>query len=308
MEKNRIIATMATFKLRIDSLQDSINSIINQVDELRIYLNDYDDIPSFLIKNKIKVFLGKECDGNIKAKGKFYKCDDFVGYHVSIDDDLIYPENYIEIYLKKMIEYDNKVILTSLGKIAKPKSSNYYNDNLFCYHFQRETLHDYSVNMGGTGVMMYHTDIFKPSYDKILNGGYIDLFIGIQALEQRIPIISIKHKPNWICFNEKENKRLNSTLFEEGKKNYKEQTNIMNSITWERLIPEKKSNDYSSTPEKEVIVNIKKVKKVGLVKNKVIEEEVKSPMTDDAIIKNKLNNSNILYLNRVKKIINTRRL
>lgn len=307
--EEKIIATMATFKIRFNSLQDSINSIIDQVDELRIYLNDYDEVPLFLNKEKIKVFLGKECDGDIKAKGKFYESSKIKGYHVSIDDDLIYPNNYIETYLKKMIEYDNKVILTSLGKITKPNSKNYYTDNLFSYHFQRETLNDYSVHMGGTGVMMYHTDIFKPSYDKILNGGFIDLFIGIQALEQKIPIISIKHESNWIRFNEKEIKQQNSTLFEIGKKNHIEQTEIMNSIKWETLIPEQRSNDYALSPKPEVDKKI--IKKVGLVRVKsndgVTSNENNSTNLVDKTASKK-NNSNILQLNRVKKIINTRKL
>lgn len=304
-KNNKIIATMATFKLRIDSLKDSVDSIINQVDELIIYLNDYDEVPTFLIHEKIKVYLGKECDGNIKAKGKFYKCSEINGFHVSIDDDLIYPSNYIETYLSKMAEYDNKVIITSLGKITKPNSKNYYSDILFGYHFQRETLNDYSVHMGGTGVMMYHTDTFKPSYEEIENGGFIDLFIGKQALKQRIPIISIKHEANWICFNEKENKRLGSTLFEQGKKDHSEQTNIMNSVKWELLIPKKKSSDYSLNPISEVNVKITKpVKQIGLVRSK----SVKDINDESSKVENKINKSNILQLNRVKKIIDTRRL
>jgi len=273
---SKVIASMATFKLRINSLKDSVDSIINQVDELRIYLNDYTNIPNFLINDKIKTFIGSQCDGDIKAKGKFYKCDEIVGYHITIDDDLIYPPDYISTYLRKMNEYNNSVIITSLGKVTKPNSLNYYRDNNYTYHFQRETENDYSVHMGGTGVMMYHTDIFKPNYNEILNGSYVDLFIGIQALTQRIPIITIKHKSDWIIFNDKEFKNLKTSLYDTGNLNHKSQTNLMNSINWEILIPEITSLDYSVNHKIEVKNKVKK-KSSGAISNGKNEMQPNTP-------------------------------
>jgi hypothetical protein len=272
---DKITATMATFKARTESLKDSVNSIINQVDELWIYINDYTEVPNFLMNDKIKVFIGAKCDGDIKAKGKFYNSDKISGYHCTIDDDLIYPDNYIETYVNKIKQYDNKVIITALGKITKPNSKNYYNDNLFSYHYQRLVLNDYSVHIGGTGVMMYHTDNFRPNYNEILSGSYVDLFIGIQAQKQNIPTIVLKHDFNWIISNSKDTKNLKLSLFNSGNLNYKKQTEIMNSINWVLLNPETKSSDYSLTLKGEI--NPYKKKSSGGTSNgdKIVVNEVK---------------------------------
>ena len=272
---DKITATMATFKARIESLKDSVNSIINQVDELWVYINDYTEVPSFLINDKITVFIGAKCDGDIKAKGKFYNSDKISGYHCTVDDDLIYPNDYIETYLNKIKQYDNKVIITALGKITKPNSKNYYNDISFSYHYQRLVLNDYSVHIGGTGVMMYHTDNFKPNYDKILSGSYVDLFIGIQAQEQKVPTIVLKHGFNWIISNPKEAKNLKVSLFNTGNLNHKKQTEIMNSVKWESLKPETTSPDYSLSLKGEIKPDKKKSSGGTSNGNKVVNNEPK---------------------------------
>src|SRR5690606_14668755 len=41
----RRVATMATFPARREIFKDALSSIIDQVDELHIYFNDYDKIP-----------------------------------------------------------------------------------------------------------------------------------------------------------------------------------------------------------------------------------------------------------------------
>jgi hypothetical protein len=277
---DKITATMATFKLRERSLNDSITSIINQVDELWVYLNDYDYIPDYLINDKIKVFLGSECDGDIKAKGKFYKCGEIEGYHCTIDDDLIYPPDYIKTYLDRMVEYKDSVILTSLGKITKKNSTNYYKDNLYSFHFQRTVLNDYSVHMGGTGVMMYNTKTFKPDYDEILSGLYVDLFVGIQAQKQRIPIIVVKHEKDWIIFNKKESVNLKKSLYDTGQLNYIPQTQLMNSINWELILPDNKSVHYSKTPINKIESGKKKNSDAtpnGNSYNKTSNTEIKLP-------------------------------
>ena len=85
--KHIITANMATMPERIDIALKAIDSIYDQVDLIRIYLNKFDKYPKDLIDNKITLII----DEDLKSTGKFYWALEKNQYYFSIDDDLIYP-------------------------------------------------------------------------------------------------------------------------------------------------------------------------------------------------------------------------
>ena len=86
-----IIACMCTFPARGELILPAIDSLYNQVDKIRICLNEYTEIPSFLDKyEKLDAIIP---DTDQRDVGKFLDIDahdeDVILY---VDDDIIYPE------------------------------------------------------------------------------------------------------------------------------------------------------------------------------------------------------------------------
>jgi FkbM family methyltransferase len=76
-----ITASMASIPERSKLLKSSIESILDQVDILNVYLNGYRTKPAFLSDKKIRVVHSKEY-GDLRDNGKFFFLDSLLwGYH-----------------------------------------------------------------------------------------------------------------------------------------------------------------------------------------------------------------------------------
>ena len=88
-----IRAHLATFPIRAGILMQTVATILPQVDRLCICLNEYDAIPPELADHdRIEAMIP---DRDLKDAGKFafdVAPDDFV---FSIDDDILYPADYV---------------------------------------------------------------------------------------------------------------------------------------------------------------------------------------------------------------------
>ncbi len=88
-----IRAHLATFPIRSGILMQTVQSILPQVDRLFICLNDYDHVPEELAQEpKIEAMIP---DRDLKDAGKFAfvpEPDDLV---FTIDDDILYPPDYV---------------------------------------------------------------------------------------------------------------------------------------------------------------------------------------------------------------------
>ena len=82
--KDKVIAGMASIPERTGSLKKVVDSIINQVDELHIYLNNYEEIPHFLNRDKVTAYLSNYEKGDLGDIGKFYNVEKATGYFLSI--------------------------------------------------------------------------------------------------------------------------------------------------------------------------------------------------------------------------------
>jgi hypothetical protein len=61
-----------------------------------------------------------------------------------------------------------------------------------------EVLDEKEIQVGGSGVMCFHTSYFKPDYDKVNIPNIADLWIAKWAKEQGCRIIINPHPEDWI--------------------------------------------------------------------------------------------------------------
>lgn len=217
----KIIIGMATMNSREYSIKYTIKSLQKQTvkpDEVIIYNNDQN-----------------EYDATDNAKFYYFeqKHNEPV-YFLTMDDDIIYPENYIENTINMIEKY--KCIVTYHGREINHRDVNYYTKHK-CYSCLRSVLEDKAIAIPGTGVSAFRSDYFKPEgifYND--NKRMSDILFGLEAQKQNKQIVLLKHESQWIgttmmdlensCFfkergNETQNKLTN--IIYDNKYNVKEQ-------------------------------------------------------------------------------------
>ena len=150
------------------------------------------------------------------------------GYYFAFDDDLFYPDNYVETMLSKLKEYDNKIIITCQGRVVDYQPiQSYYKSGWTKYSCLSELTEDKWVHIPGSGVCAFHTDYFKPDLSEFKNGFMADIWLAIQAQKKQIPILCIAHPAGWILQQD-----VGEGIYEKYKDNDSEQVKAVNSIKW----------------------------------------------------------------------------
>jgi hypothetical protein len=119
-----VFVGIAAIPTRVDALKMVIDSLINQVGLIGVYLNGWSRIPDFLKHDKIIVEgMGKQDIGDI---GKFYWVEKHKGIYFTCDDDLIYPKDYVSRTLSKLKEYGYTAAVGWHGSVIKDNFTEYY--------------------------------------------------------------------------------------------------------------------------------------------------------------------------------------
>jgi len=193
-----VTAQIASIPDREHLLEKVIKSLLPQVDSLNVMLNNYVNTPNFChnLKIKFRHFDNKQGDGV-----KFYGLRHVKGYIFTCDDDLIYPKNYVETMVKRLEMETNRVILTNHGRIMNPKPvHNSYTDRKAAYHCLKDADYSGELDIGGTGVMAWHSSAFFPDIDRITIKNMADIWIAKFAKEQKVKIMLNPHKEGWIGY------------------------------------------------------------------------------------------------------------
>ena len=191
------IVGIASIPSRKDTLPKTIESLSSQVDLILVWLNGYDEVPQ-VPQTNVKFYLSKENVGDV---GKFMVVDEFLSpeeefYLFTCDDDLHYPSDYIE---KNINLYEKGTIHSSHGKkfpvIPLPKLISQHSS----YYFGSFIPNKDKINLGGTGVMMMDSSIFKKlPYKQFTHKNMCDVWVAGFAHQNKIPIYILPHPQGWI--------------------------------------------------------------------------------------------------------------
>jgi len=193
-----IVASVSSVGWREDGLKRVVSDILPQVDRLNVFLQGYKKIPLFLQHPKIIVARGEDYPQALAlgACAKFFWADTVQGYHFTIDDDIIYPKNYVEYCIQKIEQYHRKAVVGFHGSILKDGLKS-YNERI-CLCFENGLDDDAHVHILGTGVLAYHTETIRVSMCNVFKRNMADICFGIIAQEQHIPLICIQRLQGYL--------------------------------------------------------------------------------------------------------------
>ncbi len=184
-----ISANLATIKARKENLQQVVDSLRHQVDIVRVYGNDY---KPKLKGSNVEIFFGKDYTDN----AKFIWLPTSKGIYLSCDDDIIYPPDYVETILTALKKYPN-TWLTFHGRKLKGLNLPYYTGH-HSYQCLRNVDADYQVDVPGTGVSAFNTDLIKFDATTWRDYRMSDLRVALELAKKDIRIICLKHNMHWI--------------------------------------------------------------------------------------------------------------
>lgn len=207
----RVIFNLATMPSRVNSLQETIESVIQQADEINVYLNDYKSIPEFLYHHKINYFKSQDELGDLGDAGKFFKVSTQKGYIFTIDDDLIYPRTYAADMIRQIERFNRRVVITCHGRIFPDrKITTIYRDALEFFGCLERTREAF-IHCPGTGVSAFHSDTILPPLSLFKASNMADVWLSIYLQKKEIPILCMAHPKSYIRESDKYDR--NYTIF-----------------------------------------------------------------------------------------------
>jgi hypothetical protein len=216
---------MAVQPLRFKNLNKSLPILTKQCDKLWVVINSDEsisDLPPILDEyTNLEIIVNKKNKGDAeKFLGMTYLDS---GYYLTADDDILYPEDYVETHLKYN-SYFERIITTVHAKFFDPRELN-TNIKKINYlqgrHFENDSKYFEKVLMCGTGTTCFNVKYFKMLPNEMLISNMSDVWISVKAAQMGVPIFSIPRNKNWL----KQLSTGGSTIFKN--KSYKKMINVL---------------------------------------------------------------------------------
>ncbi len=191
-----IHANMATYPARELIIETTVPQIAKQVDKLTLCLNQFKTVPDFLKKiPNVEPIIPTE---DFKDVGKFisnYQDNDDVFY---VDDDIIYPDDYVSNSMKKFKKYE--LLNPIIGYHGVIYSDLFDGDQSLrnVFTFRLGLSRDKIVNQLGTGTV--HCKGWQAPNLGFMRGSqkYVDLRFAVHAKRNCFPMICVTRKKEWM--------------------------------------------------------------------------------------------------------------
>jgi len=130
--------------------------------------------------------------------------------------------------IEKFEQYNSEYIVSLHGRnFHQFPITSYYRSPHNGFRCLGNVNKDTIVHFGGTGVMMFHTDLLKFSYEDILEPNMADIWVAKFANTINVKIMCLNHLDNFLGYQSEVG---NETIFDNHKFNDSIQTNLTNSI------------------------------------------------------------------------------
>ena len=206
-ESARITVSLATIPSRRHTLRNVVVRLLPQVDKLNVYLNEtpevaggdgYPDLPDFLKNPKIEAVWSRDTEfGDQGDAGKFFWASDVQGWHVVCDDDVLYPPNFVASLIAGAERYGKKAAVGFHGATLVVPFQSYYKSRRV-HHFALTVPKDVPVHILASNSLCYHSSTIQVHRDDFQYPNMGDIWFGLLAQQQHIPLICLKHSANWM--------------------------------------------------------------------------------------------------------------
>ncbi|MBY5163289.1 hypothetical protein [Salsipaludibacter albus] len=206
-----VAITLASIPQRRRHLEHVVSTLLPQTDLLAVHLNHYPDTPGVLDHPRIVVSHSHEL-GDLRDNGKAAFSDVVPdGYHLMVDDDIDYPDDYVDGLIAKVEQYDRRAVVGYHGAVLELPVSSYFASRSKVLHFGTELGEDRRVHVLGTGTVAMHTDTLRLGLDDLPTTGMVDIWLAVAATRRAIPLVAVARPTRHL----RELPRVGPTLYQE---------------------------------------------------------------------------------------------
>lgn len=180
-----ITIQIASLQDREQMLKKTVESLRPQCDKIFVALNGYRAVPEFLKEDEYVML-----DNSRGDAAKFYNIERLEGYILTCDDDLIYPADYVQYMKIGVDKYGCPCTLHGKTYNIPVKAFNITRANFQCLN---DVFGDGRVDIGGTGVMCWHSSQIKISYSQFGSKNMSDIWFAKICKEQGVKIMCLEH-------------------------------------------------------------------------------------------------------------------
>lgn len=185
-------AGLASIPSRTENLGRVVGSLLPQVDFLEVMLNGYDSEPEFLHDPKIRVHRSQD-HGDHGDGGKFFGANQWDGFILTCDDDIIYPPDYAVQMVALAEKYGRRCAVSWHGDVLK-KGWKQYRHDVRTFGFSQRVARDEVVHVAGTGVLCYHASTLRISIADFPLPNMADIWFALKARRTRVPLVVGAHQ------------------------------------------------------------------------------------------------------------------
>jgi hypothetical protein len=197
IQKAMIIFSISATPNREKNLSVILPNILKQSDLLFVNLINYKYVPEIL--NHKKIMINRFDNAGSEIRFFDYTNIPNDSYYFTIDDDILYPENYSEIMISNMQDHNNNVVCCVHGSnIDKNLTSDFYKKNRQVFHFKDSLLNNTEVMIPGVGTSCFYKEKTKINIDNYKVSNMSDTYTACFLAEQSIKRISVKREKNWL--------------------------------------------------------------------------------------------------------------
>jgi hypothetical protein len=192
---DQITISMASVPSRMEGMERVVRDLFPYCDNFDVYLNNYPEgfrIPIF-DDPKVTIYTGED----LGARGKFFMAHRTPGYFLTVDDDLIYPQDYVQKTLAGIDKYQRQAVVGYHGALFAQQPDAMQPQTRILFSHIVHLAHDLPVHMLGTGLFAYHSDTTIIDY-RDFEPGKIDEQTAIMCQEKRIPTLCLAHPDRWV--------------------------------------------------------------------------------------------------------------
>jgi hypothetical protein len=192
------VVGMACQPHRADNLLLSAPVLAAQCGALHIHVNG--KVPTILRDletnyDNIVLTASRENLGDTAKLSGLSNCE---GYYLTVDDDILYPPDYVAT-MKRYLDAQSRIgILCVHGSTFDPSTVPGFIGRRKMYDFGAALDQPQRVLMPGTGTACWHKSVFKISEADIRTPNMLDVWVACMAAEQGIPVISVPRPAGWL--------------------------------------------------------------------------------------------------------------
>jgi len=192
-----VVGGMATMPSRLDTLWQAINSILPQLDRLYLFFDRFEKPP--IIRHPKIVCLNSQTFGDHRANGKFLGLlmSNRDPYYFSLDDDILYPKDYVQRMVGYLQENGDRVAVGVHGSILKAGFNRYLTDRNTA-HRSMKTEEAQSVDVLGTCTTAFRTRTISFDVRQWKQRNMVDLMFAHECKRHRIERRLIPRDEKWI--------------------------------------------------------------------------------------------------------------